>query len=33
LNLGPLFVRRDAVEWGAAVDDDYHGWVPLLQVN
>ena len=33
VNLGPLFVPRDTVEWGAGVDYRWHGWMPLLQVN
>ncbi|HSP98808.1 MAG TPA: DUF1302 family protein [Candidatus Dormibacteraeota bacterium] len=33
INLGDLFVRRDLVQWGAAVDYHYLGWTPQLQVN
>lgn len=33
VDLGPLFVRRDVIEWGAGVDSAYEGWVPVLQIN
>ncbi|MFN8644370.1 MAG: hypothetical protein U0802_22950 [Candidatus Binatia bacterium] len=33
IDLGDLFVRRDLVQWGAAVDYHYLGWTPQLQVN
>jgi hypothetical protein len=33
VNLGDLFVRRDLVQWGAAIDYHYLGWTPELQLN
>jgi len=33
VQLGDLFVRRDVVDWGAAVDYHYLGWTPVLQLN
>lgn len=33
VDLGPLFVRRDVIEWGAGLDYAYEGWVPVLQIN
>jgi hypothetical protein len=33
VDLGNLFVRRNLVQWGAAVDYHYLGWTPQLQVN
>lgn len=33
VDLGPLFLRRDVVEWGVGVDYPWRGWVPVLQVN
>lgn len=31
--LGPLFVDRDAVEWGIGADYLWRGWLPLAQVT
>ena len=33
VNLGDLFVRRNMVQWGAAIDYHYLGWTPELQLN
>ncbi len=33
IDLGPMFVARDTVQWGAGVDYHYRGWTPLFQVN
>jgi hypothetical protein len=33
IDLGDLFVERDTAEWGAGIDYQYRGWMPLLQVN
>lgn len=33
VNLGDIAVARDVVGWGMGIDYDYHGWMPLVQVN
>lgn len=33
VDLGDLFVRRNLVQWGAAIDYHYLGWTPQLQLN
>ena len=33
VDLGPLFLARDTVEWGAGIDYRYRGWMPVLQIN
>lgn len=33
LDLGPLFVPRDTIDWGIGVDYAVGGWLPVLQVS
>jgi hypothetical protein len=33
IQLGDLFVRRDIIDWGVAIEYPYRGWTPVLQLN